>query len=328
VERTGGALRDVVDAWFFALEQDALAEGAISTADDEALLARTDELIEQRLARVGARAPAFSAALRGYRRAQAEGRRADADGLLAWLGGQPHVAAAVKRGAGVKGDVDHDAALGFLLGLLLVLRDSGHPGLILVLDEVETLQRMRSDVRERSLNALRQLIDEIDGGALPGLYLVVTGTSAFFDGPQGAQQLPPLAQRLATDFATEARFDNPRAVQIRLGGFDLDRLTEVGRKVRDLYADGATSPARVLELVGDEYLAQLASAVTGKLGGRVGVAPRLFLKKLVADVLDRVDQFDDFRPNDHYALTLGDGELTPAERAARGAIDPDDVDLP
>jgi hypothetical protein len=52
------------------------------------------------------------------------------------------------------------------------------------------------------------------------------------------------------------------------------------------------------------------------------------LKKLVADVLDRVDQFDDFRPNEHYALTLGDGELTPVERAARAAVDPDDVDLP
>jgi len=328
VERSGGALRDVVDAWFFALEQDALAEGAISVSDDAALLARTDELIEQRLARVGARAPAFSAALRGYRRAQAEGRRADADGLLAWFGGQPHVAAAVKRGAGVKGDVDHDAALGFLLGLLIVLRDSGHPGLVVVLDEVETLQRMRSDVRERSLNALRQLIDEIDGGALPGLYLVITGTSAFFDGPQGAQQLPPLGQRLATDFATDARFDNPRAVQIRLSGFDLELLTEVGRKVRDLYADGAGSRERVLELVDDTYLLTLASAVTGQLGGRVGVAPRVFLKKLVADVLDRVDQFPDFRPNEHYALTIDAGELTPVERAARGVVDPDDVDLP
>jgi hypothetical protein len=327
VERSGGALRDVVDAWFFALEQDALAEGTIPAGNDAALLGRTDELVEQRLARVGARAPAFSAALRGYRRAQAEGRRADADGLLAWLGGQPHVAAAVKRGAGVKGDVDHDAALGFLLGLLLVLRDSGHPGLVVVLDEVETLQRMRSDVRERSLNALRQLIDEIDGGALPGLHLVVTGTSAFFDGPQGAQQLPPLAQRLATDFATDARFDNPRAVQIRLSGFDLDLLTEVGRKVRDLYADGATSPERVLELVDDAYVLDLASAVTGQLGGRVGVAPRVFLKKLVADILDRVDQFPEFRPNEHYALTVDAGELTPAERAARGAVDPDDVDL-
>ena len=31
----------------------------------------------------------------------------------------------------------------------------------LVLDEVETIQRVRSDSREKSLNALRQLIDDI-----------------------------------------------------------------------------------------------------------------------------------------------------------------------
>ena len=43
-------------------------------------------------------------------------------------------------------------------------------------------------------------------------------------------------------------------------------------------------------------------AVTGKLGGKVGVAPRIFLKKLVADVLDRVDQYADFDPRQNYAL--------------------------
>ena len=52
----------------------------------------------------------------------------------------------------------------------------------------------------------------------------------------GVQRLAPLAQRLAVDYATDARFDNPRAVQIRLRGFSLDSLDEVGRKVRDLYA--------------------------------------------------------------------------------------------
>ena len=36
--------------------------------------------------------------------------------------------------------------------------------------------------------------------------------------------------------------------------------------------------------------------MTGSLGGKVGVAPRIFLKKLVADVLDRIDQFPDFDP--------------------------------
>jgi hypothetical protein len=48
----------------------------------------------------------------------------------------------------------------------------------------ETLQRVRSDVRDKSLNALRQLIDEVDSGRFPGLYLLITGTPAFFDGSQ------------------------------------------------------------------------------------------------------------------------------------------------
>src|SRR5439155_3407935 len=146
-------------------------------------------------------------------------------------------AAAVRRAAGVKGELDHFGALGFLQGLLTVLRGCGHPGLVVVLDEVETLQRMRSDGRDRALNALRQLIDEVDQGRFPGLYLVITGTPAFFDGPQGAQRLTPLAQRLQTDFQTDARFDNPRAVQIRLLGFTIDGLAEVGRRVRDLFAE-------------------------------------------------------------------------------------------
>ena len=118
--------------------------------------------------------------------------------------------------------------MGFLQGLLDVLRDAGHPGLLLVLDEVETLQRVRGDVRDKALNALRQLLDEVDAGRFPGLFLVITGTPAFYDGPSGVPRLPPLAQRLATDFSTDPRFDNPRAVQLRLPGFDRDALLALG----------------------------------------------------------------------------------------------------
>jgi hypothetical protein len=142
------------------------------------------------------------------------------------------------------------------------------------------------------------------------------------------QRLPPLAQRLATDFTTDARFDNPRAVQIRLPGFSQDLLQEVGTIVRNLYADGSDSGERVRKLVDDDYIASLASAVAGSLGGQVGVAPRVFLKKLVGDVLDRVDQFDDFDPRQHYKLTVRSGELNDVERnAAAGVINPDDIEL-
>jgi hypothetical protein len=325
------ALRAVVDSWFYALEEEVLAAGDIADDDETALAQAVDELLEQRLAAVARTTPAFSAALRGYRRAVACGDGAQAEALIAWLGGQRSVAASAKRAAGVRGDLDHFAALGFLQGLLTMLRDCGHPGLLLVLDEVETLQRVRSDVREKSLNALRQLLDEIDAGRFPGLFLVITGTPAFYDGQQGVQRLAPLAQRLATDFTTDPRFDSPRAVQLRLPGFDLPALGELGRRARDLYAGAARNPERVTARVSDTYLDELARAVTGSLGGKVGVAPRLYLRKLVADVMDRVEEFPDFDPRTHYALTVNSAELNETERsAAAGAgeieLDLDDLD--
>lgn len=317
-----GAMRAVIDGWFYALEEEVLAREG-DCAEDR-LLQASEALMTERLRPIERQAPAFGACLRTYRRAVAAGDEALASGLIAWMSGQPNVAAAVKRAAGIKGDIDHFGALGFLQGLLLILRDSGFSGLVLVLDEVETLQRVRGDVREKSLNALRQFMDEIDAGRFPGLYLMITGTPAFFDGPQGVQRLPPLAQRLHVDFGADTRFDNPRAVQIRLRAFDMERLLEVGRNVRAVFVQRSAAADRVLTLVDDALLTDLATAVTGKLGGKVGVAPRIFLKKLVAEVLDRVDQFPDFDPRKDYQLVVQVAELNPDERRA---LSPDDIQL-
>jgi hypothetical protein len=326
------AFRPVLDSWLFTLESDTIAvDPQAAEQGTDAVNTAVERLLEKRLSAVSIHTPAFAQALRAYRAAAIAGDTATADALAAWLGGQPHVAASAKRSAGIRGELDHFGAMGFLQGLLEVLRDAGHPGLLLVLDEVETLQRVRSDVRDRALNALRQLLDEIDSGRYPGLFLVITGTSAFYDGPSGVSRLPPLAQRLATDFSTDSRFDNPRAVQLRLPGFDRDSLLALGGKVRDLYASGAETPDRITAVVDDGYIVTLADAVTGALGGKVGIAPRVFLKKLVTDVLDRVDQFPDFDPRKHYALTVSPGELSQEERNAAAATvpagRPDDIEL-
>lgn len=317
-----GAMRAVIDGWFYALEEEVLARNP--DCSEEQLLEATEALMTERLRPIERQAPAFGACLRTYRRAVAAGDEALASGLIAWMSGQPNVAAGVKRAAGIKGDIDHFGALGFLQGLLLILRDSGYSGLVLVLDEVETLQRVRGDVREKSLNALRQFMDEIDAGRFPGLYLMITGTPAFFDGPQGVQRLPPLAQRLHVDFSSDPRFDNPRAVQIRLRPFDMDRLVEVGRNVREVFLQRSQATGRMQALADDSLLAELAAAVTGKLGGKVGVAPRIFLKKLVAEVLDRIDQFPDFDPRRDYQLMVQASELSVDERRA---LSPDDIQL-
>ena len=319
-----GAFRSIVNSWFFSLDEDVLAENGATAIDQSALLAKTNELMEKRLASITQIAPAFSATLRGYRAATAAGDTSTAEALLAWVSGQPNVAAAAKRSAGIKGEVDHFGALCFLQGLLVMLRDGGYSGLVLVLDEVETLQRVRGDVREKALNALRQLIDEVHGGRFPGLYLLITGTPAFYDGPQGIQKLPPLAQRLHVDFGGDPRYDNPRAVQVRLRNLDPAALVEVGCRVRNLFAEGSDAEVRIRRLADDTYIGDLARALTGRLGGKVGLAPRLFLKKLVGEVLDRIELFPDFDPRRDYELTVSGSEMSLEEREAASV---DDIEL-
>lgn len=323
-----GAFRALIERWFYSLEEEVLARpGQGPDAQDSAALASAvGELLESRLATVSATQPQFAAALRACHRARMAEDHATADGLLSWLMGQPNVGADIKRRAGIKGEIDHFGAAGFLRGLLVVLAQTGRKGLLLVLDEVETIQRMRSDSRERSLNALRQLIDDIDGGRYPGVYLLVTGTPAFFEGPQGIRRLPPLEQRLFVDFSKDHTFDNSRAVQIRLQPFSAERLLEVGRKVRDIYP--SADPGRLHQRVPDALIAALAQRVTGTLGGKVGVAPRLFLKKLVGDVLDRVEEHPDFDPARHYELSMSPSEMNAEERAAAGVQRSlDDIEL-
>ena len=322
-----GAFRNILDSWFFTLENDILREKEIDPANEQALLAATNELMEKRLSNLGDKSQTFSIALRAYRKAQIENDLPTADAISAWLAGQPNIAAQAKRYAGIKGDIDHFAALTFLQGILTILRDSGFSGLLVVLDEVETVQRMRSDIRGKSLNALRQLMDEIDGGRFPGLYLLITGTPSFYDGPQGVKGLEPLAQRLHVDFQTDSRFDNPRAVQMRLPPFDMDRLIQIGIRIRDIYAGQSNQAERILKLCDNAFLKDFATSVAGKLGGKVGIAPRIFLKKLVADLLDRIDQFPDFDPRVHYSLKIDVAELSDVERVAAGLQSPDEIEL-
>lgn len=321
-----GAFRSLIERWFYSLEEEVLARPGFPQSDAAALATAVGDLLEKRLATVSATQPQFAAALRACHRARLADDPGTADGLLAWLMGQPNVGADIKRKASLKGEIDHFGATGFLRGLLVLLAQTGRKGLLLVLDEVETIQRMRSDSRERSLNAMRQLIDEIDGGRYPGLYLLVTGTPAFFDGSQGVRRLPPLEQRLHVDFGRDPTFDSSRAVQVRLLPFSNERLVEVGRKVRDLYP--GTSAGRVQERVPDALIAALAKKVAGSLGGQVGIAPRLFLKKLVGDVLDRVEEHADFDPAKHYQLSLSAAEMNAEERAAAGVErSVDDIEL-
>lgn len=307
------AFQAVVEGWLYQIGDEVMRLRGI-TEDDPGFPDATEQRLEDKLADLSRRNPAFAQVLRAYHRANHEGDFGTAHGLLAWLAGQPHTDQSVLRVAGTRGKIDGQASLTFLAGLLQLFRQSGYSGLVLVLDEVETVQRMNSQTREKSLNALRQFMDMLAKEELPGLYLLVTGTRDFFEGYKGLKSLPPLYQRVHVNFTGDPRFDNLRAPQVRLQPFDESRLLTVGRRVRDLFP--AKNPERVVARVDDVFLGQLVEQVTTGFGGKVSLAPRLFLRELV-DVLDRVDLHADYDPRAHFKLEFHDADLSPEELAAR-----------
>lgn len=307
------AFRAVVEAWLYQIGDEVMRLRGLSE-DDPGFADATEQRLEDKLSDLSKRNAAFAQVLRAYHRAMHEGDFATAQGLLAWLAGQPHTDRSILKAAGTRGKIDGQASLTFLAGLLQLLRQSGYEGLIVVLDEVETVQRMNSQTREKSLNALRQLMDMLAKDELPGLYLITTGTRDFFEGYKGLKALQPLYQRVQVSFGDDPRFDNLRAPQVRLLPFSAERLLTVGRRVRDLYP--AQNRERVARRIDDRFLSALVDQVTAGFGGKVALAPRLFLRELI-DVMDRVDQHEAYDPLAHYKLELDDGKLTAEELSAK-----------
>ena len=174
-----GALADIVDRWIANVEKALIAGGADEMAEsfDEHVERRLDEDLQSM---TGGKVPEDMArVLRAVFRFKQAGRLADAGALLSWLSGSGNVGAAVKREAGIKGEIESRDAMDYLLGLLAVVKKAGYAGLVIVIDEAETILRMRQDVRGKSLNGIRQIIDAAD--RYHGLLWVFTGTPDFFD---------------------------------------------------------------------------------------------------------------------------------------------------
>jgi len=313
------AMADILDRWIAGIEEALVSAGVDEEAPD--FDDRVRVRLEQDLAsKTGGKVPEdMVRVLRTVFTLKQEGRLADAGALLSWLSGSRNVASSVKKLAGVKGDIGSNESLDYLHGILEIVKAAGYKGLVIVIDEAETILRMKRDVREKSLNGIRQILDASD--RFPGLVWIFTGTPDFFDTQRGVAGLPPLSDRIR--FQEREGFVNLRQPQLQLKPFDRERLSQVALKLRELYP--ARDPVELRRKVSPEVIRALVDRVTEGFRGNVGVVPRHFLREFV-DVMDLVGQEKDYNPAAELNLHL---ELTEDERrVAEGqpAWDPEPED--
>ncbi len=296
-DRKGGSLQTLVDRWLYRLEDQVVEIDGLEE-DDPSFPDAVAKKVETNLVRVGERAGRLAVCLKAYHKAKFDNRFSDARGLLDWMSGDNKVGFDVKKLADVTGRVENWDVVPFLRGWLELMEGSGYSGLFLVLDEVETVLRLRRPERLKSLEVLRQLIDAIENNELPGLHLVLTGTPDFFDGSQGVPSLQPLHERIRTT-GQEDEPKNLRQPQISLPTLDTDRLFLVAQKIRALYP--GQHPELLETRVPDAFIQALVNSMTAGFGGRVEVVPRLFLREFV-HILDLVDQHSDYDPLRSYVF--------------------------
>ncbi len=302
-----GALGDILDRWIGNIEDGLIDGGASDEAPD--FDAKVRRRLDEDLASLtGGQAPQdFIRVVQTIFDLKQGGDVAEAGALISWLCGSGNVAASAKRAAGVKGDIGSRDALDYLRGVLEIVKAAGYEGLVIVIDEAETILRMRRDSRHKSLNGIRQIADA--AGGYPGLLWLFTGTPEFFDTRHGVAGLAPLHDRIR--FMKQGRFASLRQAQLELTPFDATRLRAVALRLRELYP--AAGRARVDTLVSTEFINRLVAEVTAGFKGDVGVVPRQFLREFV-NVMDLVEQEPDYDPEAAYEFAPQD--LSPEEQHA------------
>jgi P-loop Domain of unknown function (DUF2791) len=223
-------------------------------------------------------------------------------GEMSRLSGTKNVAATARSAAGINGAISSRDALDSLSVVLEIVKASGCNGMLIVIDEVETILRMRRDFRHKSLNGLRQIADA--AGSYPGLLWLFTGTPEFFDSRHGVAGLAPLHERIR--FHKHGTLATPMQPHVELMPFDSERLRSVALKLCEIYP--ARDRARLESRVSPEFINRLLDVITKGFRGDVRVVPRQFLRELVTQ-MDLVDENGDYVPLNEYTFWPPDSNL-------------------
>ena len=303
-----GALGDILDRWIGRIEASLVDAGADEDAED--FDAKVRRRLDEDLASMtgGSAPPDFVRVVQTIFDLKQKGDVTEAGALLSWLCGSGNVSAKVKAQAGIKGDINSRDALDYLRGVLEIVKAAGYKGLVIVIDEAETILRMRKDSRHKSLNGIRQIADASVG--YPGLLWLFTGTPEFYDTRQGVAGLAPLHDRIR--FLKQGRFASLRQPQLELVPFDKERLTSVALRIRELFP--TNDRARLDTMVSADFIARLVAEVTAGFKGDVGIVPRQFLREFV-DQMDLVEENPDYDPSEVYQFTPRE-PLPPEEQHA------------
>jgi hypothetical protein len=235
--------------------------------------------------------PSFAEAIYRYCTEQTVNIDAQQDMLLlgSWLEGYSQRL----TGMGVPGTIDRANGVAMLRSLSVALRHFGFRGLVVLVDEVESVLNQTAPRRRESYQTLRLLVDREN---TPAHTLVAASTTPpmYTDSQRGMSTYPALWSRVRPE--SQTNFVNYHATLIDLTRTPLSESNymEIARCICAIHvrARGHQSLHEVLET----FLVEAAKvAASGRL--TLTYSPTRVFVKLVTDTLELIHQHPQFQPS-------------------------------
>jgi len=288
----------ILEEWLLNIEDKIVEiEGIDPEEDREQFEQEMYKRINEELQVVGSIAASFANAIRGFYKAKYDGNHILSQGAIAWLKGE-NVRLELKKSLNVAGSVTRENSFEFFKALLHMIKSAGYHGLVIILDEVETVQKLvRADTRNAAYENLRFFIDEADKNNFPSCFFLYTGTTDLMESEKGFKSLEPLYQRVKVE--RDKTFKNLRQPVMFLEGLNKKKLNEVAKKVRSIHGEVYSWTPN--EKVSDSFIEKLIDDMATGFGGEISIGPRGFLRTLV-DILDKSQMYDNYVPVEQFVF--------------------------
>ena len=277
------AFSDILDDWLWQFHKKIEKLEGVTYSDlreRKNLLNRVYEAIAAELGRLGTD-PGFTSAIQSYYKNRAEQNPSLAQFAFSWLvGSSASITSQVKNKLGLKGDISPSMGFAFLRGILKLIKDLNYSGLVIVIDEVETILHLPSfKHRQEALETIRVIVDDAAQNAFPGCLFLIAGTDRFFlDDRYGLPSYEALKDRIDIP-KLHIEKQSLRQPIYTVKPLQEKELLEVAEKVLKIHgiAYDWSADTRVTK----DDIRKYANLMASKFGGSIEQIPRGFLRGFI-----------------------------------------------
>lgn len=299
----GNALSQIIDKWISDNQID-FNDSNSSSIVEEKLRPLSEFVSGMDFAKV------ISSYIEGYR----DDNRSLMDNSLRWLKGEYPNKTSAKSDLPVMSIITDENYYDYLKLWSAFIGMTSFKGMLICIDELAVLARLKSNVRAKNYEAILKMINDSLQGANRGIMFLLGGTPEFvYDKNKGLYSYGALETRLAKNpFETEGiiDFSNPT---INLPNLTPEELFVCFKNIRNVFSKGDEN----IHLINDEGLHSFLNHCYKKMGAESFLSPREAIKDFVGllSILEQnpnktwEDFIDSLKENQGYESELENFKL-------------------